>query len=91
MNLLNNFKYNKNINIITKITSEKFKDEKINVDVHYFLCEKLDEDIILLDHIPYPQYVHQVGNGGGFAVKQGMRIMPGEPFPFFSQWVCSEP
>jgi hypothetical protein len=36
------------------------------------------EDIILLDHIPYPQYVHQVGNGGGFAVKQGMRIMPGE-------------
>ena len=36
------------------------------------------EDIVLLDHIPYPQYVHQVGNGGGFAVKQGMRIMPGE-------------
>jgi hypothetical protein len=36
------------------------------------------EDTILLDHIPYPQYVHQVGNGGGFAVKQGMRIMPGE-------------
>jgi len=36
------------------------------------------EDIVLLDYIPYPQYVHQVGNGGGFAVKQGMRIMPGE-------------
>jgi len=36
------------------------------------------EDITLLDHIPYPQYVHQVGNGGGFAVKKGMRIMPGE-------------
>ena len=39
-----------NINIITKIASEKFKDEKINVDVHYFLCEKLDEDIILSEH-----------------------------------------
>tara|TARA_R100001530_G_scaffold58477_1_gene42465 strand:+ start:418 stop:1425 length:1008 start_codon:yes stop_codon:yes gene_type:complete len=36
------------------------------------------EDITLLDHIPYPQYVHQVGNGGGFAIKQGMKIMPGE-------------
>ena len=39
-----------NINIITKIASEKFKDEKINVKVHYFLCEKLDEDIFLLEH-----------------------------------------
>jgi len=39
-----------NINIITKIASEKFKDKKINVNVHYFLCEKLDEDIFLLEH-----------------------------------------
>ena len=39
-----------NINIKKKIASEKFKDAKINVDVHYFLCEKLDKDIILLEH-----------------------------------------
>ena len=39
-----------NINIIMKIASEKFKDEIINVNVHYFLCEKLDEDIILSEH-----------------------------------------
>ena len=36
------------------------------------------EDIILLDYIPYPQYVHQVGNNGGFKVEQGIKIMPGE-------------
>ena len=39
-----------NINIITKIASKKYKDEKINVNVHYFLCEKLNEDIILIEH-----------------------------------------
>ena len=39
-----------NINIIKKIASEKFKDEIINVNVHYFLCEKLDEYIILSEH-----------------------------------------
>ena len=39
-----------NINIITKIVSKKFKDEKINVNIHYFLCEKLNEDIILIEH-----------------------------------------
>ncbi len=39
-----------NINIIMKIASEKFKDEIINVNVHYFLCEKLEEDIILSEH-----------------------------------------
>ena len=38
------------IKIITKIASEKFKDEKINVVVHYFLCTKSDEDIILSEH-----------------------------------------
>ena len=36
------------------------------------------EDITLLDYIPYPQYVHQIGNGGGFTVEQGIKIMPGE-------------
>ena len=39
-----------NLNIIMKIASEKFKDQIINVNVHYFLCEKLDEDIILSEH-----------------------------------------
>jgi 3-oxoacyl-(acyl-carrier-protein) synthase len=36
------------------------------------------ENITLLDYIPYPQYVHQIGNGGGFTVEQGIKIMPGE-------------
>ena len=39
-----------NIKIIEKIASEKFKDDKINVVVHYFLCEKFNEDIKLLEH-----------------------------------------
>ena len=39
-----------NININNKISSERFRDEKINVEVHYFLCEKLDEEIILSEH-----------------------------------------
>ena len=33
------------------------------------------EEIDLLDHIPYPQYVHKVGNGG-MPVEQGIKIMP---------------
>ena len=36
------------------------------------------ENITLLDYIPYPQYVHQISNGGGFTVEQGIKIMPGE-------------
>ena len=36
------------------------------------------EGITLLDHIPYPQYVHQIGNGGGMAIKRGIKLMPGE-------------
>ena len=36
--------------IIKKITSEKYKDEKINVEIHYFLCESLNENIILSEH-----------------------------------------
>ena len=36
------------------------------------------EDITLLDHVPYPQYVHQIANGGGVVVNEGIRILPGE-------------
>jgi len=36
------------------------------------------EDITLLDHIPYPQYAHQVANGGGMPVIQGIKTMPSE-------------
>ena len=36
------------------------------------------EKITLLDHISYPQYTHQVANGGGMMVRSGIRIMPGE-------------
>jgi len=39
-----------NIKINNKISSERFRDKKINVEVHYFLCEKLDEEIILSEH-----------------------------------------
>ena len=35
------------------------------------------EDIVLLDHIPRPQYVHQVTDGG-IAVNRGMKTMPAE-------------
>ena len=39
-----------NIKIKKKITSEKYKDDKIDVEVHYFLCEVMDEDFILSEH-----------------------------------------
>ena len=38
------------IKIKNKIASEKYKDEKINVEVHYFLCKTLDLEIILSEH-----------------------------------------
>ena len=39
-----------NIKIKNKIASEKHLDEKINVEVHYFLCEALNTNIILSEH-----------------------------------------
>ena len=39
-----------NIKIIKKITSEKHKDEKINIEVHYFLSEIDNENIVLSEH-----------------------------------------
>ena len=39
-----------NIRILHLIASEKHKDEKIDVNVHYFLCEALNENIILSEH-----------------------------------------
>ena len=36
------------------------------------------ENITLLNHIPYPQYVHQIADGGGIPVNQGIKTMPGE-------------
>ena len=39
-----------NIKIKNKIASEKHLDEKINVEVHYFLCEALNMNIILSEH-----------------------------------------
>lgn len=35
------------------------------------------EKLTLLDRIPYPQYVHQIGNGGGEVVTKGIKLMPG--------------
>ena len=39
-----------NIAVLKHIASEKHKDEKIDVNVHYFLCELLNENIILSEH-----------------------------------------
>ena len=36
------------------------------------------EDLVLLDHVPYPQYVHQIADGGGPVVKKGIKLLPGE-------------
>ena len=38
------------IRILNHIASEKHKDEKIDVNVHYYLCESLNEKIILSEH-----------------------------------------
>ena len=39
-----------NIAVLKHIASKKHKDEKIDVNVHYFLCELLNENIILSEH-----------------------------------------
>ena len=39
-----------NIRVFNHIASEKHKDEKIDVNVHYFLCEPLNKNIILSEH-----------------------------------------
>ena len=39
-----------NIKVFNHIASEKHKDEKIDVNVHYFLCESLNDNIILFEH-----------------------------------------
>tara|TARA_Y100000768_G_C23979159_1_gene684737 strand:+ start:2104 stop:2478 length:375 start_codon:yes stop_codon:yes gene_type:complete len=38
------------INIQEKISSQKHKDDKINVQVHYYLCEHLEGKIQLSEH-----------------------------------------
>ena len=35
------------------------------------------EELTLLDHIPYPQYVHQIGDGGGELVAKGIKPVTG--------------
>ena len=39
-----------NIKILNHIASEKHKDNKIDVEVHYFLCEYLNGKINLYEH-----------------------------------------
>ena len=39
-----------NIRILHLLASEKYKDDKIDVCVHYFLCESLNKNIILSEH-----------------------------------------
>ena len=39
-----------NINIKKKITSKKYKDKKVNVILHYFMCETFDDIIKLSEH-----------------------------------------
>ena len=38
------------IKIFKKVSSQKHKDDKINVNVHYFLCEHSDGKINLFEH-----------------------------------------
>ena len=39
-----------NIRVLNHIASERHKDHKIDVEVHYFLCESLNENILLSEH-----------------------------------------
>ena len=39
-----------NIRILYHLASEKHKDDKIDVEVHYFLCESLNKNIVLSEH-----------------------------------------
>ena len=39
-----------NIRILYHIASKKHKDDKIDVEVHYFLCEAQNDKIILSEH-----------------------------------------
>ena len=39
-----------NIKVINHIASEKHKDDTIDVEVHYFLCESINEFIFLSEH-----------------------------------------
>ena len=39
-----------NISVLKHIASEKHKDEKIDVEVHYFLCEYFNDKINLSEH-----------------------------------------
>ena len=41
------------INIYTKITEENFKDDKINVKIHYYLCSIKEGIIKLVEHEDY--------------------------------------
>ena len=41
------------INIYTKITEENFKDDKINVKIHYYLCSIKEGIIKLAEHEDY--------------------------------------
>ena len=38
------------IKIYQKVSSQTHKDDKINVKVHYFLCEHIDGKILLFEH-----------------------------------------
>ena len=38
------------INIINKIISKKYRDEKINIILHYFLCQPINDKIKLSEH-----------------------------------------
>jgi 8-oxo-dGTP diphosphatase len=39
-----------NIRVLNHIASERHKDDKIDVEVHYFLCESLNKIIFLSEH-----------------------------------------
>ena len=42
--------FNITINIQNKLAEEKYKDDEIDIVLHYFICSSNDEDFILSEH-----------------------------------------
>jgi len=42
--------FNVNVDIHNKIAEERYRDDQINIVLHYFLCSMHDEDISLSEH-----------------------------------------
>ena len=41
---------NVNIEIHNKVAEESYRDEEINITLHYYMCSLIDNDIVLSEH-----------------------------------------